>query len=134
MPWLFLKVFIALGNDRPQILFDLEDQVLLAIASICEGRSREDVMENLCSQLRALESKLVEDEDALTWFHFDHAAHARSSTPPPEHQSKFLPGTHPLPMLIIHSTIIHTTVTPQIPKGNFPGQCQTFIAKGGKKC
>jgi hypothetical protein len=94
--WLSPKVFIALGNDRPQILFDLEDKVLEAIISICEGRSREDVMETLCSQLRALEQKLVEDEAALTWFDFNNAAASSSSTPlPSEGQSNPLPGAQP---------------------------------------
>jgi hypothetical protein len=128
--WLFPKVFIALGNDRPQILVDMEDKVLQAIISICEGKSRDDVIKTLSSELRPLETKLIENEDALTWFDFSNAAASSSSTPPPcEARSDPLPGALPLDKLIHYRKLIYITVTPKIVMENFPGLWQLLIAE-----
>ena len=62
------KVFLALGNNRPQILVQLEDCVLDAIVAISEGNSREETMQKLYSKLFSLEKTLTDDEDAQTWF------------------------------------------------------------------
>jgi len=62
------KIFLALGNDRPQILVQLEDHVLQAIIGISEGKSREDAMDSLYSQILALEKDLDNNDDALNWF------------------------------------------------------------------
>ena len=47
------KTFLALGNNRPQILVHLEDCVLEAIAAISEGKRHEDVLQTLYSEGRA---------------------------------------------------------------------------------
>ena len=62
------KIFLALGNNRPQILVQLEDRVIEAIVAISEGKSRENAMRQLYSQLMHLEKALSENRDALTWF------------------------------------------------------------------
>jgi hypothetical protein len=65
---MFEKIFLALGNDRPQILVQLEDRVIEAIVAISEGKPRENAMRQLYSQLMHLEKALSENRDALTWF------------------------------------------------------------------
>lgn len=87
-------------------------------------------METLCSELRPLEKKLVEDEDALTWFDFSKAAASSSSTPPPcEARSNPLPGALPFDKLIRHLKLIYITGTPKIVMENFPGLWQLLIAE-----
>ena len=71
-------MFIVLGNDRPQILVQLEDHVLQAIMSISEGNSRDDVIDTLYSQLISLEKDLANNNEAMKWFNF---AIASSSIP-----------------------------------------------------
>lgn len=61
-----IKIFLALGNERPQILVQLEDCVIEAIVAISEGNSRESTMQKLYSQLSCLEKTLTDDKDALT--------------------------------------------------------------------
>jgi hypothetical protein len=80
---MILKVFQALGNDRPQILVQLEDCVIQAIISISEGKLRENAMETLYSQLLSLEKDLVNDSKALAWFRLATASSATPSTPRP---------------------------------------------------
>ena len=62
------KTFVTLGNDRPQILVELEDSVIEAVIAISEGKSRENVMDNLYSKLLSQEESLEKDEKALDWF------------------------------------------------------------------
>jgi hypothetical protein len=62
------KIFLALGNERPQILVQLEDCILETIMAISEGTSRENSMQKLYSELLCLEKTLTGDKDALTWF------------------------------------------------------------------
>jgi len=76
------KAFLALGNDRPQILLQLEDCVLQAIISISEGKVRENAMETLYTQLLSLEKDLVKDAEALAWFNMVKVPFT-PSTPPP---------------------------------------------------
>jgi hypothetical protein len=64
------KMFIVLGNDRPQILVQLEDHVLQAIICILEGNSRDNVIDTLYSQLVSLEEDLANDDKAMNWFNF----------------------------------------------------------------
>jgi hypothetical protein len=64
----YQKIFLALGNERPQILIQLEDFVLLAIVGLSEGRGRDIVMDSLYSQILSLENDLASNEDALSWF------------------------------------------------------------------
>ena len=46
---------MALGNNRPQILLRLEDCVLNAVISITEGKTRENIIDDLYSQISSLE-------------------------------------------------------------------------------
>jgi hypothetical protein len=62
-------MFEALGNERPQILIQLEDCVLKGIIAISEGKPREEAMHTLYSQLLSLKKDLDNDENALTWFY-----------------------------------------------------------------
>lgn len=62
------KIFRALGNDRPQILVQLEDHVLQAIIGISQGNSREEAMGTLYSQILSLENDLANDNKAMGWF------------------------------------------------------------------
>lgn len=88
------KCFLALGNDRPQTLVQLEDCVLKAIMSISLGKSREEVMGHLYSQILSLEKELAFDDVALNWFNFPNPKNLKKadfevpSTPPP---SEFAP-------------------------------------------
>jgi hypothetical protein len=69
------KIFLALGNDRPQILIDLEDYVLHAIIDISEGKATEDVIEALYLQIQSREKDLGINRKALNWFDLsNHAA------------------------------------------------------------
>ena len=83
---MIMKTFFALGNDRPQILVKLENCVLQAIISILEGKSCEDAMDTLYSELFSMEKDLAKDNEALTWFNLATAPFAIPSMPPP---SKF---------------------------------------------
>jgi hypothetical protein len=62
------KIFMALGNERPQILIQLEDCVLQAIIAISEGKSRVVVMDYLYSQVLSLQDDLAVNKEALAWF------------------------------------------------------------------
>jgi hypothetical protein len=64
------KIFSALGNNRPQILVQIEDFVLQAIISISEGKPCDEVLDTLCSQVSSSENSLQEDEVAMNWFNF----------------------------------------------------------------
>jgi hypothetical protein len=86
------KIFVALGNDRPQILVQLEDCVLEAIVAISEGKPRENAMQNLYSNLTGLEKALIDDKDALTWFNLSKDDIVSPSTLPP---STLRPSTPP---------------------------------------
>jgi hypothetical protein len=77
------KIFLALGNERPQILVQLEDCVLEAIVAISEGKPRENAMKMLYSELMRLEKALVDDEDALGWFNLLKDDIVTTSTLPP---------------------------------------------------
>ena len=74
-------MFIALGNDRPEILIRLEDHVLQAIINISEGKSRDDAIGTLYSQILPLEKDLVNDDNALGWFNLSKTATSVHSTP-----------------------------------------------------
>jgi hypothetical protein len=76
------KIFLALGNDRPKILIQLEDYVLQAIIAILEGKSREDIMGTLYSQILSLEMDLANDNEALNWFNLSATDFSIPPTPP----------------------------------------------------
>jgi hypothetical protein len=78
----FIKVFDALGNERPKILIQLEDYVLKGIISISEGTPREDAMHTIYSQISSLKMDLVQDKHAMSWFNLTTDALAVPSTPP----------------------------------------------------
>jgi hypothetical protein len=75
------QIFQALGNERPQILVRLENYVLDAIVSISEGKSRENVMQDLYSQMLPLENDLRNEPSAMAWFDFSTPSAPASSTP-----------------------------------------------------
>jgi hypothetical protein len=62
------KIFAALGNDRPQILVQLEDSVLHAIIDISKGKSSEAVIDALHLHIQSVEKDLLDDDDAMNWF------------------------------------------------------------------
>lgn len=76
------KVFISLGNDRPQILVDLEDRVLESIIAISEGQLTENVLDTLHSQVSILEKDLSSDNDAMNWFNLLTTGFSIPPTPP----------------------------------------------------
>lgn len=78
-----IKLFVALGNNRPKILVKLEDRVLEAIVAISEGLSPEKVLDNLYSQLVLLENDLSGDVDAMNWFNLFADSFSTPPTPPP---------------------------------------------------
>jgi hypothetical protein len=78
------KIFNALGNDRPQILIQLEDCVLEGIIAISEGMPREEAMCTVYTQLSSLKMDLGKDINALSWFNLSLDALAVPSTPPSE--------------------------------------------------
>ena len=76
------QTFVALGNNRPQIIVQLEDSVLQAIMAISEGKSRENSMDLLYKQLSSLEKDLANDQEALSWFDITKIPFTVPSTPP----------------------------------------------------
>jgi hypothetical protein len=78
----FIKVFDALGNERPKILIQLEDCILKGIISISEGTPREEAMHTIYSQISSLKMDLVQDKHAMSWFNLTSDALAVPSTPP----------------------------------------------------
>ena len=101
------KVFIALGNDHPEIIIRVEDEVLKAIVGISEGRPRGELMDVLHAQIGALEQELAKDEHALDWFDFTTTASSISSTPPPaEARPTPMPGAKFLFNLTLHLNTI----------------------------
>ena len=91
------KIFDALGNERPQILVQLEDFVLECIISISEGKPREEAVQFLYSRISPLMKDLGKDAEALGWFNLYNDAGAintesidsdsESTPPPPEFPS-----------------------------------------------
>ena len=73
------KIFISLGNERPQILVRLEDCVLEAIIAISEGKPREETMQNLHSHILSLLKDLKEDDEAMRWFNLHPESVAEST-------------------------------------------------------
>lgn len=61
-------MFFALGNDRPQILVQLEDHVLHAVIHISEGKATQDAIDTLYSQILSLQEGLASDLVASNWF------------------------------------------------------------------
>jgi len=82
------KIFNALGNERPEILVQLEDYVLEGIISVSEGKPREEAMDALHSNISSLMKDLADDHDALTWFNLStDGIDIRESRPPSEFPS-----------------------------------------------
>ena len=88
--FIILQTFVALGNNRPQILVKLENCVLGAIMDISQGKSRDNAIENLYSQLSSMEDELCRDNDALTWFNLGLASKSSSTS-----QSTSFSNSHP---------------------------------------
>ena len=63
-----MKVFAVLGNNWPQVLIQLEDCVLHGILTISAGKSSEEVIGTIYSQLQSLEKELTSNSVALNWF------------------------------------------------------------------
>lgn len=104
------KIFNALGNERPEILIQLENCVLEGVIAITEGVPREEAMHLIYSQLKLLRKDLVDDGEALSWFNLSSNGIADSSHPP---TSEF-PST---------PTACDISVDlPSRHKGNFQGQ------------
>lgn len=74
-------MFTGLGNDRPEILVQLEDEVLKAIMGIAEGKPRDQVMSDLYSRIQLLEKVLADDDAALNWFKYRATATSETATP-----------------------------------------------------
>ena len=88
------KVFLALGNDRPQILVQLEDCVLHAIIAISEGKPSEAAIDALHSQVQSLVKDLDDDAKVLNWFNQSKAAFtAPSISQPSTSQPSEFPST-----------------------------------------
>lgn len=85
------KIFLALGNDRPEILLQVEDCVLRAIISLLEGGSCEAALDSLYSQILSLENDLCSNDEALNWFNLSPALISTPSRPPSESSSTHLP-------------------------------------------
>ena len=88
MVWLFIlhllkmkKIFLALGNNRPQILVQLEDRILHAIIAISEGESSETVIDALHLQILLLEKDLDNNDEALNWFDLSMATFSSITLP-----------------------------------------------------
>jgi hypothetical protein len=83
------QIFIALGNDRPEILVKIEDSILETIIALSEGKSREIAMRDLYKRLTPLEKELSADDDAMRWFDMSTAVNSNPqpseipATPPP---------------------------------------------------
>ena len=78
-----IKVFVALGNNCPQILVELEDRILEAIIAISEGKSSETAVDILYSELLLLEKDLSNDDNTMNWFNLFTTYFSMPSTPPP---------------------------------------------------
>jgi hypothetical protein len=74
---------VALGNDRPRILLQLEDCIIHAIIGISEGKIIEEVFDSLYSQILLLEKDLENDDNALKWFNISTSSISTPSTPIP---------------------------------------------------
>jgi hypothetical protein len=77
------KIFVALGNNRPRILVELEDCVLRAIIAISKGTPTDMVVDLLHSQIQSLQKDLGEDVEALNWFKLADKDILTTLTPPP---------------------------------------------------
>lgn len=76
------QIFITLGNNRPKILVQLENCVLQAVLDIAQGKSTEDVIGALCSQVESLQEDLGNDNEASNWFNLSSPAFSAPLTPP----------------------------------------------------
>ena len=84
------KTFVALGNNRPQILVNLEDKILEGIIAISEGSPTENVLDSIYSEMLLAEKDIRSDVDAMKWFDLLTADISIPPTPPP---SVFPPTT-----------------------------------------
>jgi len=86
------QTFIALGNNRPQVLIHLEDCVLHAIMGISAGQFSEEVIDTLHSQIESLEKELGDDDVALNWFNISMTGISTPSSPSLHIQRGMLEG------------------------------------------
>jgi len=99
-----LRIYLSLGNDRPQILTQLEDCVLEVIMAISEGKPFENAMDVLYSQVSSLEKDLANDNDAINWFNLEVSDMALPATP-----ASALPSTPAAGMLFYFYSIFFLT-------------------------
>lgn len=76
-------MFVALGNNRPPILVQLEDKVLQCVIAISEGKSAFSALNDLYSEALLLENDLRNDVDAMRWFELVTVSFSIPPTPPP---------------------------------------------------
>lgn len=62
------KIFHRLGNNRPEILITIEDQILHAIDDISRGAALLPVIRQLYQSIESSQLSLVNDRVALNWF------------------------------------------------------------------
>jgi hypothetical protein len=123
------KTFVTLGNDRPKVIVELEDSVIEAVIAISEGKSRENVMDNLYSKLSSQEEYLDKDEKALDWFNCvtdPLTDPSRPSTPLPtniESVATYRPSTPPPTEF---NPIPRDGQSPNLFMANFQGKCFCF--------
>lgn len=127
---IYNKTSLALGNNRPKILVQLEDHVLRAIISLSEGMSREKAIDTLYTQILALKEDLANDEVALAWFDLARAPCDFPSTPP---KSKFSSS------LLADDPFAFRNCSPnnqvmQFFKEGFHGRFNTYIMDNQAKC
>jgi hypothetical protein len=106
-----LRIFLSLGNDRPQILIELEDCVLKVIMAISEGKPFENAMDALYSQISSLEKDLANNDEALNWFNLENPALLFPATPP----ASVHPSTPSAGMLIYFNSIFCLTFSSKSP-------------------
>ena len=112
-----IKVFVALGNDRPAILVKVEDTVLEAVIAISEGKSSDSVLDTLYSQVKLLMEDLKNDNNAMNWFNLLTPSFSALPTPPASvfHSASVFPSTIPSPP----SSVFPSTI-PTPPSSVFP--------------
>jgi hypothetical protein len=114
------KIFLALGNDRPEILIRIEDRILEAILNISKGKRLDEAVGDLYSQIVALEDNLADDNVAMRWF---------SLPKPPGQQEISIRDAHfpnPSTPLPLDYTVRTMATVPNPFKKKFQGSLSTF--------
>lgn len=96
--------------------------MLKAVIGISEGRPRGEILDDLYSQIGALEKVLVDDEDARKWFSLTTSI---SSTPPPS-EARSTPLAGAKLFILFNPPSKDNTAIPKIFQDNFKGQSYLF--------